>query len=324
MRIVPVVDGTAAAASRQARMLDGFLRGGLQGMGAAEAADAVVFCRDAGDRERLVAAARDEPAALFLFAGDPAGNELATRLAVATGGSVLTGALSLEVRADRAVGRRLVYSGHLTGRFALGAPPWCVSVDPGWADGPPQAGAGERRVVADARDERATRAAAEIGRTPAEKWAADAWLEDVEVVEPPATSDLEEAAFVVVAGKGAGGRDGVERIAAAAGRMGAAFGVTRPVAMNGWAPMDRLIGVSGTRAAPALCLVAGAYGAPAFVWGIERAGLIVAVTTDEHAPIVAEADVAVLDDGVAVVEALADIVSPGDGRQTTSADNQDC
>ena len=115
-------------------------------------------------------------------------------------------------------------------------------------------------------------------------------FDDVECSSAPPTGDLEAAKFLVVAGRGAGSRDGVERIAAAAARMGAAFGVTRPVAMNAWAPMDRLVGVSGARTAPAVCIVAGASGAPAFLWGIERAGFIAAVDTDEHAPIVGEAD----------------------------------
>ena len=101
------------------------------------------------------------------------------------------------------------------------------------------------------------------------------------------TGDLEAARFLVVAGRGAGSRGGVERLAAAAARMGAAFGVTRPVVMNAWAAPDRQIGVSGTRTAPAVCLVAGASGAPAFLWGVERAGFIAAVDTDEHAAIVA-------------------------------------
>ena len=95
--------------------------------------------------------------------------------------------------------------------------------------------------------------------------------------------------------------------------MGADFGVSRPVAMNAWAPMDRLMGVSGTRAAPALCIVAGASGAPALYWGIEKAGLIVAVNPDERAPIVANSDAALLDDAVAVLEELAEIVA---GRRT--------
>jgi electron transfer flavoprotein alpha subunit len=91
--------------------------------------------------------------------------------------------------------------------------------------------------------------------------------------------------------------------------MGAVFGVTRPVAMNAWAPTHRLIGVSGARTAPAVCLVAGASGAPAFLWGIGRAGFIAAVDQDERAAIVSESDAAVLDDCIAVIEALADIAS---------------
>jgi electron transfer flavoprotein alpha subunit len=96
--------------------------------------------------------------------------------------------------------------------------------------------------------------------------------------------------------------------------MGADFGVSRPVAMNAWAPMDRLIGVSGTRAAPELCIVVGASGAPALYWGIEKAAFIAAIDTDEHAPIVSNADVAILDDGVAVIEELAQIIAAARNR----------
>ena len=131
----------------------------------------------------------------------------------------------------------------------------------------------------------------------------------MELLEQPTTGDLEAAKFLVVAGRGAGSRGGVERVAAAAARMGAAFGATRPVVMNAWAPPDRQIGVSGARSAPAVCLTVGASGAPAFLWGVERAGFIAAVDTDDHAAIVREADAVVIDDAVAVIEALADIVA---------------
>ena len=99
--------------------------------------------------------------------------------------------------------------------------------------------------------------------------------------------------------------------------MGAAFGVTRPVAMNAWAPMDRLIGVSGTRTAPALCLVAGASGAPAFFWGIEQAGVIVAVDLDDQAPILRNANALILDDAVAVLEELAEFIAAEKGPRPT-------
>ena len=135
-------------------------------------------------------------------------------------------------------------------------------------------------------------------------------LSDVELEAAPPAGDLADSRFVVVAGYGAGGPDGVARIARAARRMGADFGVSRPVAMNAWAPMDRLIGVSGTRIAPAVCLVVGASGAPALHWGIERAGFIVAVNSDDRAPIARNADAVVVDDGVAVIEELAALIDP--------------
>ncbi len=259
--------------------------------------------------DRLVAhlaeIARRDPESLFLFAGGTAGTELATRLACAAGGSALTDALVLDVEPGRVSGRRSVYSGHLTGRFDLTARPWCVSIEAGWADAPAGAAGTDPPGAAPERVILSEEVAADAASPP---------FDEVEVLEQPAAGDLEAATFLVVAGAGAGSRDGVQRIAAAAARMGAAFGVTRPVAMNAWAPMDRLIGVSGARTAPALCIVAGAYGAPAFYWGIERAGYIVAINTDDHAPIVGEADATVVGDAVAVVEALAARVKGPDGR----------
>ena len=133
-------------------------------------------------------------------------------------------------------------------------------------------------------------------------------LLEIEHLDAPRTGDLETAKLLVVAGRGAGSRGGVERIAAAAARMGAAFGVTRPVVMSAWAGPGRQVGVSGARTAPAVCIVAGASGAPAFLWGVERAGFIAAVDTDDHAPIAGEADAFVAGDAVEVVEALAELL----------------
>ena len=328
MRLTAVMDGTSACARLQAAALGAFLRGGLTdsdtdpGRDTAAgqlAAETLVFYLDERQRDRLVSLAptrdvrlvrtgarRLEHMAallsahaeggqtdLFLFAGGPTGTELATRLACRSGGEVLTDALSAETAPHRLSCRRSVYSGHLMGRFELSARPWCVTLDPSWADGD-ACEAIEHVVLSD------TDGTGAGEPDP---------FEDREPLESPSASDLAGSSFVVVVGGGAGDRRGVERIVAAARRMGATFGVTRPVAMNAWAPMDRLIGVSGARTAPALCIVAGASGAPAFYWGIEKAGLIVAVDVDAHAPIVREADLVLLDDAPAVLEELAAIVA---------------
>lgn len=316
MRILAVLDGAAGAAERRARALGGFLGGGLSG---ASCEETLVFYHDERDRdalvqlaptrdlrlvrvrarrpdqvvESLVAAAEAADAGLLLFPGDDAGTELATRLAVRTGGAVLTQALSVETASDRLICRRNVFSAHMVGRFELSARPSFVTTDAAW-DGAGWTPPLEHRVVAD---------------SDGLAGAVESAFDDVELLEPLAASDLEESRFLIVAGNGAGTRERVERIEKAARRMNAEFGVTRPVAMSALAPLDRLIGVSGVRTAPALCLVAGAYGAPAFFWGIEKAGFIVAVTTDDAAPIVGNADALVIDDAVSVVEELADIVT---------------
>ena len=309
-------DGTATVVHRQSAALGAFLRGGLDARAPGET---LVFYDDEREKDRLIelAPTRDVrlvrtsarafermaahlstqaeggQADLFLFAPGPAGTELATRLACRSGGGVLTDVVTAEAAPDRLSCRRYVCSGHLMGRFELSARPWCIGIDAGWTDaGEPEAI--DHVVLSDTDDTVAGRPGP---------------FEDPEVLEAPSTGDLEPSRFLVVAGSGAGSRAGVERIAAAAREMGATFGVTRPVAMNAWASMDRLIGVSGARTAPSLCIVAGASGAPAFYWGIEKAGVIVAVDLDEHAPIARDADLVLLDDAVAVVEELAAIVA---------------
>jgi electron transfer flavoprotein alpha subunit len=323
-RVVAVLDGTGPGRERRARALGGFLGDGLRLNAdtdvAAEAAT-LAFYADPADRDslvniaptadvRLIRASPHRPdlmtaaltafeagggAELFVFPGGPLGAELAARLGARAGGGVLTDVLAADVGPAGLLCRRAAYSSHLVGRFQLRWPPWCISLNAGWY---------ETRLEPPA--EHSVRA--DVGLT-ADDSSAPPPLYDVEALEPLATGDLEAAKLLVVAGRGAGSRGGVERLAAAAGRMGASFGVTRPVVMNAWAPPDRQIGVSGTRTAPAVCVVAGASGAPAFFWGIERAGFIAAVDTDEQAAIAGEADAVVIDDAVAVVEALADMVA---------------
>ncbi len=330
MRSLVVLDGTVGTAAQQARALGAFLREGLIGPPAAET---LVFYHDERDAGRLVGqaptcqvrlvktaagrpdaivdvlstVARDDGNQLFIFAGGYSGTELATRLAHRIGGAAVTDALGIEVGPERLLCRRHVYSNHMVGHFELSARPWCVSINASWDDAPSAVGL-EHIVLSDT-DE--TGGTAEADETP---------FEDLELVEPPPTGDLAQSRLLVVAGAGAGSREGVERIAEAARRMGADFGVSRPVAMSAWAPMDRLVGVSGARTAPELCIVVGVSGAPALYWGIEKAGFIAAIDLDERVPIVKSADAVILDDGVGVIEELAEIIASN--RKNVCPDDQ--
>jgi electron transfer flavoprotein alpha subunit len=321
LRVAAVLDATGPSAQRHARALAGFLGEGLELADGAEldAVTHVLAGTDAHDEQMLAAPTgevwlarvpphRPDLAAatltalhasggvdVYVFPAGPSGVELAARLAARVGGSVLTDVLSASFAGDGMTCRRSSFAGHLVGDVVLGTRPWCLVLDASWDETrvvPPK-----EHVVGFT-----TQAVEDDATAPP--------LLDIEQLELPPTGDLEAAKFLVVAGRGAGSRGGVARIAAAAARMGAAFGVTRPVVMSAWADPDRQVGVSGTRTAPDVCIVAGASGAPAFVWGVERAGFIAAVDTDDHAPIAGEADAFVAGDAVAVLEALAGLVRP--------------
>ena len=163
LRVAVVLDGTAATAERQARALGGFLREGLHLRADARLVAAThLFHADEAGRERLVELAPTTDvrlirvpalradlmtaalaafeagggAELYVFPGGPLGAELAARLAVRSGGSVLTDVLSAELAGEGLACRRRVYSNHLTGRFELGPRPWCITLDAGWCDAP--------------------------------------------------------------------------------------------------------------------------------------------------------------------------------------------
>lgn len=320
LRVAAVVVAGAGVEQR-ARALSGFLRRGLR-LPPETALDAAthLFCGADDHLDRLVALAptrdvraartaqhrpdlaitaltdfqRNDGADLYIFPDGPLGAELATRFATRTQGSVLSGVLDAEFADGCLHCRRAAYSGHLSATFALGPRPWCVVLDAGWSD--------DAEAPIPDHIVRAERCITDTGAS------VPAGLRDIEELAPTPTGDLETARFLVVVGRGVGSRDGVQRVADAAARMGAALGVTRPVVMNAWAASDRQIGVSAARTAPAVCIVAGSSGAPALLCGIERAAFIVAIDTDEHAAIIGAADAAVIDDAVAVLEALADLL----------------
>ena len=91
-----------------------------------------------------------------------------------------------------------------------------------------------------------------------------------------------------------GKKENMEILTELADRTGGMTGVSRPAAMNAWMPMNHLVGVSGAMASPQICITAGVSGAAAFYAGIEKSKFIAAINTDEHAPIMKNADVVIV------------------------------
>jgi len=113
-----------------------------------------------------------------------------------------------------------------------------------------------------------------------------------------------ESDVLLVVGKGVRSKEEVQKIKASAISRGYMFGVTRPVAMNGWALIDEIVGVSGHIYSPEVCITIGVSGSAAFYAGIENSGFIASVNHDECAPIIGMSDVFVIDDYENILERL--------------------
>jgi len=105
---------------------------------------------------------------------------------------------------------------------------------------------------------------------------------------------LSDAERVIVMGKGVGNH--FEEVEHLAKLMDAHIGATRPETLDCQLGLSRLVGLSGKKISPDLCLVLGASGAAAFLAGIENSKFIIAVNTDPAAPIFRNCDVGIVAD----------------------------
>jgi len=112
--------------------------------------------------------------------------------------------------------------------------------------------------------------------------------------------------LLLVGGRGMGGKAGIQKLQRLASLLGGQVGFTRTAAQNGWGwgAMDAIIGQSGIIVQPELCIAFGASGASAFMAGVEKARILIAVNTDPDAPIFNYADYGVIADAGTTAGAL--------------------
>jgi electron transfer flavoprotein alpha subunit len=90
-----------------------------------------------------------------------------------------------------------------------------------------------------------------------------------------------------------------------AAAVGASMGATRVVADIGWVDHERYIGTTGVAVDPDLYVALGISGAIQHVTGLGEPEHIVSVNTDPSCPMMAMADLAIVTDAPALLEALA-------------------
>ncbi|MEN8243765.1 MAG: FAD-binding protein [Thermodesulfobacteriota bacterium] len=228
---------------------------------------------------------------LYLFPSGVVGAELAVRWAFRKNGSSLVHVEQMTLEKGGLMAVKKAYADHVRATFRLDRQPFCISLAKGSVERVPITGRENLQII----------------EHDLSGLNGDGFVRDTQWIPAEQARDLTGAKLLIVGGRGLETRENIRQLKEMAGAMGAEFGISRPVALNAWEPMHRLIGVSGTIARPEICIAAGISGAAAFYAGIEKSKLIIAINTDPQARIVKAADVAIIDDCMAVMDELTKI-----------------
>lgn len=225
---------------------------------------------------------------LILVGNTTQGMDLAAGLSVALNLPLVAYATSIAVEASEIVVTSRVYAGKIDADVVLDAA-GIVSVQAGSFPASAGGAAGSPEI--------------EESKPPSS-------LEDLATsftaLHQPGGGDVDIAAqdLLVSVGRGIGNADNIAVMQDLADALGAALSASRPITDNGWLPKTRQVGKSGLNVTPKLYLCAGISGAPEHLEGMRDAGLIIAINTDENAPIFDVAHYGIAADLFEVVPAI--------------------
>jgi electron transfer flavoprotein alpha subunit len=123
------------------------------------------------------------------------------------------------------------------------------------------------------------------------------------------TMDLSEAPRIVGGGAGLDSQVRFEQLGRIAERLGASMGATRVITDRHWIEHERQIGTTGVVVDPTLYLAFGVSGAVQHTSGLGNPNHIISVNVDPHCPMMSMADVAIVADANATLEALEQLLS---------------
>lgn len=112
------------------------------------------------------------------------------------------------------------------------------------------------------------------------------------------------ADIIVSGGRGMKRPENFQLIRDLAKVLGAEVGATRPVVQAGWVEPDRQVGQSGKTVRPKLYIAAGISGAIQHRVGMEASDVIIAINTDENAPIFDFATYGIVGNAMTILPAL--------------------
>jgi electron transfer flavoprotein alpha subunit len=280
------------------------------GKGAAAAADRVkaygaekVYVGDSDDFDGFLVAPKAAAVAKLVTEKSPVavlipsnaeGKEVAARVAVKTGGGLLTDAVGITAEL---VAEQPIFGGSVVVKSKVQTGTPIITVRANSTAPVEAAGAGAVEQIS-------------VDLTDADKAAT---IKEKVVEAKGGRPDLGEASIVVSGGRGVGSPENFSIIEALADSLGAAVGASRAATDAGWYPHQNQVGQTGRTVSPQLYIAAGISGAIQHRAGMQTSKTIVAINKDPEAPIFELADFGLVGDLNTVVPALTEEITKRKG-----------
>jgi electron transfer flavoprotein alpha subunit len=222
------------------------------------------------------------------------GKEVAARVAVKTGGGLLTDAVGVT---PDLVAEQPIFGGSVVvkSKVQTGVPVIAVRANSTAPVEAPGAGAVEQISATFTDADKAAKVSERV------------------VEAKGGRPDLGEASIVVSGGRGVGSPENFSIIEALADSLGAAVGASRAATDAGWYPHQNQVGQTGRTVSPQLYIAAGISGAIQHRAGMQTSKTIVAINKDPEAPIFELADFGLVGDLNTVVPALTEEITKRKG-----------
>lgn len=243
----------------------------------------------------LRTAIREVSPDLVLMSYSLAGVELGPVAAAAIGGCCISGVQGAELAANSIKCEVLLYDGKLLGQATTPLPVSLTILSGAYPAAEPLDRPGDVKVITGASQSPGVA----MNATP--------------VPPDPEVFDLAASRRIVSVGRGVGSQAKLEVFSELASLLGAEIAGSRPIIDNGWLSKDRQVGKSGQSVRPDIYLSLGISGAVEHLEGIVGAEYVVAVNTDESAPIFRRANLCVACDMFDFADALSDALRKRNG-----------